>query len=113
MRHLLVALMASLAIATPAMAITVNARVSGGPIAVYNGPGDSTGIVGRLEDGAEILVDYCQTVDRDVDRRRGDYRPFGRTEFCRIPDYGWVRRTYIVGQGLIHVTPPDFLGRGW
>ena len=35
------------------------------------------------------------------------------TQWCRIPGTGWVQRDWIVGRGLVNVTPPDFAGRGW
>jgi hypothetical protein len=107
-----------LASSFPAMALTVTARVSGGPIPIYAGPDDRYDVLGYLEDGAEIPVDECTQVDRES--RRGGIADTGyllwgsgATQFCHVPELGWVKRSYIVGRGLVNVTPPDFLGRGW
>lgn len=116
---LALAALASLALAAPAMALTVTARVSGGNIAVHSGPDVRFNIVGYVRDGEEIPIDSCTQVDSDS--RRGTWFgdaghplwPANATQWCRIPDYGWVDRSYIVGRGLVNVTPPDFLGPGW
>lgn len=111
MRRLMLALIASFAIATPAMAITVTARVSGGPIPVYSDVGDRTGIVAILEDGVEIPIDRCMSTDQGSydSYSRPNTFPFNgyQTVFCRIPDLGWVKRSFIVGRGLVNVVPPD------
>ena len=107
------------ALAAPAQALTVTARVSGGDIAVHAGPDIRFEIVGHVRDGQEIPIDQCTQVDSDS--RRGTWFgdaghtlwPANATQWCRIPDYGWVDRSYIVGRGLVNVTPPDFLGSGW
>lgn len=107
------------ALEVPAMAASVTARVSGGNIAVHTGPDDRYPVVGRLANGTEIQVDYCTQTDGDS--RRGTLFgdgghmlwPSGAKTFCRIPDYGWVERSWIVGRGLVNVTPPDFAGPGW
>ena len=114
-----IAATALLALATPALALTVTARVSGGNIAVHAGPDARFQVLGYLRNGEEIPVDYCTQVDSDS--RRGTWFgdaghtlwPAGATQWCRIPDYGWVDRSYIVGRGLVNVTPPDFVGPGW
>lgn len=114
-----IAVLALLALALPAQAMNVTARVSGGAIAVHTGPDDRFPIVGRIADGTEIIVDYCTQTDSDS--RRGVWIgdaghtlwPAGAKTFCRIPDYGWVARNQIVGRGLVNVTPPDFAGPGW
>jgi len=103
---------------TPAMALTITARVSGGNIAIHAGPHDSYAIVGRVADGTEIPIDECTQVDGDSPYGTlGDagYPLWGRnaTQWCHIPDAGWVRRNEIVGRGLVNVTPPDFAGAGW
>lgn len=113
----ILALAALAAIATPAQALTITARVSGGTINVYEGPGRHYPVIGRLADGTEIPVDQCTQVDSDS----GSFgwgsghllRPSGWRQWCRIPDYGWVDRAWIVGRGLVNVTPPDFSGPGW
>jgi hypothetical protein len=107
------------AMAAPALAITVTARVSGGNIAVHAGPDARFAVVGYVSNGEEIPIDSCTQVDGDS--RRGSWIgdaghtlwPSGATQWCRIPDFGWVDRSYIVGRGLVNVTPPDFVGRGW
>lgn len=114
-----IAVLALLALALPAQAMNVTARVSGGAIAVHTGPDDRFPIVGRIADGTEITIDYCTQTDSDS--RRGSWIgdaghtlwPAGAKTFCRIPDYGWVARNQIVGRGLVNVTPPDFAGPGW
>ena len=116
--RLATALAIALLASTPALALTVTARVSGGNIAVHSGPHDSTAIVGRLADGTEIPIDACTQVDSDS--RYGTLGDAGyplwgnsATQWCRIPGTGWVQRNWIVGRGLVNVTPPDFAGRGW
>lgn len=112
-------LLAALCLATtPALALTITARVSGGNIAIHAGPHDSTAILGRVADGTEIPIDQCTQVDSDS--RFGSFGDAGyglrgrnATQWCRIPDVGWVRRDEIVGRGLVNVTPPDFAGPGW
>ena len=112
-------IIAALLLATaPAMAMTITARVSGGNIAVHAGPHDSYQVVGRIADGTEIPIDECTQVDSDSrDGTLGDagYPLWGRsaTQWCHIPDNGWVMRDNIVGRGLVNVTPPDFAGPGW
>ncbi|MFC3703397.1 hypothetical protein ACFOOL_01350 [Devosia honganensis] len=113
------AAIAMAALAGPALALTVTARVSGGNIAVREGPGDHYRIVGRVADGTEIPIDHCTQTDSDS--RRGSWIgdaghtlwPAGAAQWCHIPDYGWVERSWIVGRGLVNVTPPDFSGPGW
>lgn len=107
------ALVASLLLATPALALTVIARVSGGNIAIRSGPGEHYAIIGRAPNGSEIPIDQC--TQRDSDSRRSDFDFGGAAsrQWCHIPDQGWVDRTSIVGRGLVSVTPPDFAGPGW
>ena len=101
--------------AVPAQAMTVTARVSGGNIAVHAGPSERYAVIGRVADGTEIPIDQC--TQNDSDSRRGSWitglRGANATLWCRIPDTGWVMRSYIVGRGLVNVTPPDFDGPGW
>ena len=102
----------------PVQAATVTARVSGGNIAVHSGPHGSFPVVGRVADGTEIPIDACTQVDSDSARGTpGDagYPLWGNSaaQWCRIPDVGWVERSWIVGRGLVNVTPPDFAGSGW
>jgi hypothetical protein len=118
MRRLALAFLALCLAALPAQALTITARVSGGNIAIHAGPHERYGIVGRIADGTEIPVDQCTQVDSDS--RYGDWGDAGyvlggrsATQWCRIPDTGWVRRDEIVGRGLVNVTPPDFAGPGW
>ena len=119
MRPLALAILIALAAALPAQALTVTARVSGGNIAVREGPGFRYAIIGRLVDGAEIPIDAC--TQNDSDSAHGSWigdagyslRGDGATQWCRIPGTGWVDRSYIVGRGLVNVTPPDFAGSGW
>lgn len=109
----------ALAAPAPVAAMSVTARVSGGAIAVHSGPDDRFAVLGRLADGTEIQVDYCTQTDSDS--RRGSWIgdaghtlwPANAKTWCRIPDYGWVDRAWIVGRGLVNVTPPDFAGPGW
>ena len=114
-----IAATALVALAAPAMALTVTARVSGGNIPVYAGPDDRFEIVGYLAEGQEIPVDQCTQTDSDsatgswIGDAGHTLWPANATTYCRIPDTGWVARSYIVGRGLINVTPPDFLGPGW
>ena len=116
---LTIATAALLALAGPALAMTVTARVSGGTIPVHSGPDDRFAVVGYVEDGTEIPIDQCTQTDSDSDTGSwiGDAGhtlwPDGAKTFCRIPDYGWVARNQIVGRGLVNVTPPDFAGPGW
>ncbi|MHA6297411.1 SH3 domain-containing protein [Devosia sp. CAU 1758] len=117
--RLAIATLAAIALATPALALTITARVAGGNIAVHAGPDDRFDVVGYVRDGEEIPIDSCTQVDSDS--RRGTWFgdaghtlwPSGATQWCRIPDYGWVNRAYLTGRGLVNVTPPDFLGPGW
>ncbi len=102
----------------PAHAMTVTARVSGGTIAIHAGPGERYEVLGRLADGTEIPIDTCTQVDSDS--RFGTLGDAGTplrgsmaSQWCRIPDTGWVKRDWIVGRGLVNVTPPDFAGSGW
>ena len=116
--RLATALALTLLASAPAFAQTVTARVSGGNIAIHAGPHDSYPIVGRLADGTEVPIDSCTQVDSDSRYGTlGDagYPLWGRSaaQWCRIPDTGWVERSWIVGRGLVNVTPPDFDGRGW
>ena len=117
--RLAIAALAATSLAAPALALTVTARVSGGPIPVHAGPDDRFEIVGYVREGEEIPIDYCTQTDSDSDRGTwfgGGGHPLwpnGATQWCRIPDYGWVDRSYIVGRGLVNVTPPDFVGPGW
>ncbi|HEV7345894.1 MAG TPA: hypothetical protein VGN60_09730 [Devosia sp.] len=106
------------ALTLPAHAMTVTARVSGGAT-VHERPGDYARVIGSLADGTEIPVDRC--TQNDSDSRFGSWpgdagvplRGADATQWCRIPDTGWVRRNQIVGRGLVNVTPPDFAGPGW
>lgn len=116
--RLVTALALALLASTPASALTITARVSGGNIAIHSGPHDSYPILGRLADGTEIPIDSCTQVDSDSRYGTlGDagYPLWGRsaTQWCHIPDTGWVERSWIVGRGLVNVTPPDFAGQGW
>jgi len=118
MRAIALAVLIALAAALPAQALTVTARVSGGNIAVHEGPGFRYAIVGRLVDGMEIPIDQC--TQNDADSPYGSWgdagyplRGAGATQWCRIPGQGWVERDWIVGRGLVNVTPPDFSGPGW
>ncbi|MCR6673944.1 hypothetical protein [Devosia ginsengisoli] len=65
MRPLALAILIALAAAVPAQALTVTARVSGGNIAVHEGPGFRYAIIGRLADGMEIPIDACTQNDSD------------------------------------------------
>ena len=113
------AIVASLALALPTQALTVTARVSGGNIAIHSGPGDRYSIIGRAANGTEIPIDRC--TQNDSDSRFGSFfgdaghalRGRNATQWCHIPDTGWVLRSYIVGRGLVNFTPPDFNGPGW
>ncbi len=113
------AALAAVTLASPALGMTVTARVSGGTIPVHAGPDDRYAVVGYVADGTEIPVDQCTQTDSDSNRGSwiGDAGhtlwPAGAKTFCRIPDYGWVARNQIVGRGLVNVTPPDFAGPGW
>lgn len=119
MRALILAALVLATAAAPAAALTITARVSGGTIAIHSGPGERYAVIGRLADGTEIPIDRC--TQNDSDSRFGT--PFGdagyalrganATQWCRIPDTGWVKRNWIVGRGLVNVTPPDFAGPGW
>ena len=102
----------------PAAAMTITARVAGGTIAIHAGPHDSYPVVGRIANGTEIPIDQCTQVDSDA--RRGAFGDTGyplsgqnAAQWCRIPETGWVQRDWIVGRGLVNVTPPDFSGPGW
>ena len=115
MRQCLIVLVALLAASVPAQAMTITARVSGGTIDIHAGPGNRYPITGSVADGTEIPIDRC--TQNDSDSRRGSWasglRGANATQWCRIPDTGWVLRSYIVGRGLVNVTPPDFDGPGW
>lgn len=118
MRALILAATVLATAAAPAMAMTITARVSGGNIAIHSGPGDRYAVVGRVANGTEIPIDYCTQVDGDS--RFGSWGDAGHPlwgagakQWCRIPDTGWVERSWIVGRGLVNVTPPDFAGAGW
>jgi hypothetical protein len=119
MRPLVLAALIIAATALPAQAMTITAHVTGGNISVYDGPGEHHAVIGRIADGTEIPVDYCTQVDSDS--RRGTlFGDAGHTlwganarQWCRIPDYGWVERSWLTGRGLVNVTPPDFVGKGW
>lgn len=122
MRALIPLALAALALGgaiAPAHALTVTARVSGGTIPVHTGPGDRFPVIGHIGEGTEIPIDRCTQTDSDSNRGSwiGDAGhtlwPANAKTFCRIPDYGWVARSQIVGRGLVNVTPPDFAGRGW
>jgi hypothetical protein len=115
---LAIATMLSAAFVNSAQAMVITARVSGGAAPVHAGPDERHPVIGYLEPGAEILVDYCTQVDRES--RHGGIGDAGHplwgssaTRWCRIPDLGWVERNDIVGRGLSTVTPPDFAGPGW
>ncbi|MGV8831917.1 MAG: hypothetical protein ACOH2N_08085 [Devosia sp.] len=115
MRQPLIIAIALLAAVGSAQAMTITARVSGGNIAIHSGPGDRYPVTGSVADGTEIPIDRC--TQNDSDSRRGSWvsglRGANATLWCRIPDTGWVLRSYIVGRGLVNVTPPDFDGPGW
>jgi hypothetical protein len=118
MRTVLIAALAVCLTALPAQAMTITARVSGGNIAIHTGPHHSYPVVGRLADGTEIPIDECTQVDGDS--RRGTLGDAGyplwgngAAQWCHIPETGWVERSWIVGRGLVNVTPPDFAGQGW
>ncbi|MGV3577151.1 MAG: SH3 domain-containing protein [Devosia sp.] len=96
MRTLLVAAIAAFTIA-PAFA-EPTARISGGNVAVRNGPGTFYGIIGRIPDGTEVTLDYCTRDDR----------------WCFVTNTGWVDASWLVGwSAKMRVTPPDFSGPGW
>jgi len=98
MRAIALALFASLTLIAPAPAAEPTARVTGGDINLRAGPGLRYGIVGRLSDGAEVVLDYCTRNDR----------------WCFIAGAGWVDASYLVGwSARLRVTPPDFMGPGW
>lgn len=117
--RIMLAALALASLAVPAHALTVTARVTGGNIAVHAGPDARFAIVGYVRDGQDVPVDSCTQVDSDS--RRGTWFgdagyplwPANATRWCRIPDFGWVDRSYLTGRGLVNVTPPDFLGPGW
>ncbi|WP_240229966.1 hypothetical protein [Devosia lacusdianchii] len=118
MRKAVLTALALIAATAPAYALTITARVSGGNIAVHSGPGGDYPILGRVADGSEIPIDHCTQTDSDsAFGSWGDagypLGGAGATQWCRIPDQGWVRRSGIVGRGLVNVTPPDFSGPGW
>lgn len=105
-------------VTAPALAMTVTARVSGGTIPIHAGPGDRYAVLGHIADGSEIPIDQCTQIDSDS--RYGSVGDSGHllwgsgaSQWCRIPDYGWVPRSFLVGRGLVNVTPPDFNGPGW
>lgn len=112
------AVLAAATFAAPAFAITITARVSGGATTIHAGPGDQYDVVGQIGAGEEIPIDHC--TQNDSDSRHGSWGDAGiplnganATQWCHIPDYGWVRRGDIIGRGLVNVTPPDFSGPGW
>ncbi|MGV8856351.1 MAG: hypothetical protein ACOH2L_17120 [Devosia sp.] len=115
MRQPLIIAIALLAAVGPAQAMTITARVSGGNIAIHSGPGERYPVTGRVADGTEIPIDSC--TQNDAQSRRGSWasglRGANATQWCHIPDTGWVMRSYLVGRGLVNVTPPDFDGPGW
>lgn len=119
MRRTVPLALAALAVTTlPAAALTITARVSGGTIAIHAGPSDRYAVIGYLAQDTEIPIDQC--TQNDSDSRYGGVGDAGHylrgasaSEWCRIPDTGWVDRAYIVGRGLVNVTPPDFNGPGW
>lgn len=119
LRTFVLAALAASTLATPAWALTITARVSGGNIAVHEGPGGGYAVIGRIADGTEIPVDRC--TQNDSDSRRGSWigdagyslRRANASQWCHIPGQGWVDRSWIVGRGLVNVTPPDFNGPGW
>ena len=97
MRRLLAVLVLVLT-AGPALA-EPTARVVGGNIPVYSGPGRSYPVIARIPDGTTVPLEYCTRPD---------------SEWCFIPDTGWVLGSYLVGwAGKIQVTPSDFMGLGW
>ncbi|MBJ6987461.1 MULTISPECIES: hypothetical protein [unclassified Devosia] len=112
------AVLASATLIAPTFALTITARVSGGNIAVYDQPREGARIVARLMDGQEIPVDEC--TQNDSDSYWGSFGDAGHRlrgkfarQYCHIPELGWVDRSWIVGKGLVNVTPPDFHGAGW
>jgi uncharacterized protein YraI len=91
---LLLALAALPLLATPALA-QPTARVSGGNVAMRSGPGHDYAVIGRLPDGAEVVLEYCTRDDR----------------WCVVEGAGWVDASWLVGWAAkIRVTPPDFEG---
>lgn len=118
MRTLSFALVLIASSITPAFAMTITAKVTGGNIAVHSGPHDSYGVIARLADGTEVPIDRCTQIDSES--RYGSFGDAGHVllgntqkQWCRIPDLGWVERSWLTGRGLVNVTPPDFTGPGW
>lgn len=80
---------------TPALAAPT-ARVKGGDIPIYAGPGYNYATIGNLRDGTEVTLEYCT--------RNGVW--------CQVTDTGWVLASYLVGAAAkLQVTPPTF--QGW
>lgn len=116
-RPIALAALLVLTAALPAQALTVTARVAGANLPVHSGPGDRYAVVGVIADGTEIPIDQC--TQNDSDSRHGSWgggyelRGANAKQWCRIPGYGWVDKTWVFGRGLVNVTPPDFAGAGW
>ena len=93
--HLSLALALLAAAAAPALAEST-ARVKGGNIPVYAGPGYDYRKIDTLPDGTVVTLDYCT--------RNGVW--------CQVTDTGWVLASYLVGAAAkLEVTPPTF--QGW
>jgi len=91
MRPLLIAALATLLAAGPALA-EPTARVTGGNAGIRDWPGGP--IVGRIPEGTEVTLDYCTRNDR----------------WCLVTGLGWVNASYLVGwSAKIRATPPHFL----
>lgn len=78
--------------APPAFAASEHiARVKGGDIPVYDGPGRDYHIIGRIPDGTEVPLEFCTPE---------------LTNWCVVSDTGWVDGTYLVGsRAKMRVTP--------
>jgi uncharacterized protein YraI len=82
----------------PAHAAEPTARVSGGNVSVYAGPGTRYGVIGKLAAGARVYLDYCTRNDR----------------WCQVRGGGWVEGSYLVGwSAKIRVTQPEFASPLW
>ena len=75
---------------TPAMAMTITARVAGGNIAIHAAPHEASAVQGRIADGTEIPIDECTQVDSDS--RYGSFGDAGyplsgrnALQWCHVP----------------------------
>lgn len=67
------------------------ARVKGGNIPVYDGPGRNYQIIDRIPDGTEVELEFCTPE---------------LTNWCVVKNTGWVDGTYLVGsRAKMRVTP--------